>query len=62
MVAVDSGPDRTVYAGPVFTPYDFEMPASGRKTDAEWQQDIIQGRLPFRPACTAADLGPAENR
>jgi hypothetical protein len=62
VVAVDSGPDRTLYAGPVFSQYEFEMPASGRKTDAEWQQVIVQGRLPSRPAWTAAYLGPAENR
>lgn len=37
IMAVDNGPDRMVYAGPVFSHYEFEMPLGTRLTDEEWQ-------------------------
>jgi hypothetical protein len=49
LVAVDSGPDRMVYAGPVLSHYEFEVPGIARRADSEWRKEITQGRLPPRP-------------
>lgn len=39
MVAINNGPDRCVYAGPVFSHYEFELlGAPQRMTDPEWKQ------------------------
>ncbi|MFO0964519.1 MAG: DUF3160 domain-containing protein [Gemmataceae bacterium] len=38
LVAVDSGKDRMVYAGPVLSHYEFEMPGVTRKADSEWKK------------------------
>ena len=35
MIAVDNGPDRMVYAGPVLSHYEFEMPGTTRMSDAD---------------------------
>ncbi|MDF7798879.1 DUF3160 domain-containing protein [Pontiellaceae bacterium B1224] len=37
IMAVDNGPDRRVYCGPVFSYYEFEMPNGKRMTDSEWR-------------------------
>jgi hypothetical protein len=58
LVAVDSGPDRVVYAGPVFSHWEFEAPGAGRKSDSEWREDIREGKLPPRPAWTKGYLVP----
>jgi hypothetical protein len=52
MIAVDNGSDKMVYAGPVLSHYEFEMPGVSRKSDEEWQEDIEAGNLPPRPDWT----------
>ena len=61
MVAIDSGPDRMVYAGPVLSHHQFEMPGVERKSDAEWRQDARAGRLPPRPEWTRSYLVAGTN-
>jgi hypothetical protein len=58
LVAVDNGADRMVYAGPVLSHYEFEMPAGVRKTDTEWKDDVKSGRLPPHPEWTQPFLVP----
>ncbi len=56
MIAVDNGEDKMVYAGPVLSHYEFEMPRVSRKSDSEWQEDIKNGKLPPRPDWTRSYL------
>ena len=62
MIAVDNGQDKMVYAGPVLSHYEFEMPGVSRKSDSEWQQDISNGNHPSRPDWTKSYLVPGKNR
>lgn len=62
MIAVDNGQDKMVYAGPVLSHYEFEMPGVTRKSDSEWQRDIEKGSLPPRPDWTKSYLVPLENK
>ena len=57
-VAVDSGEDRMVYAGPVLSHYEFEMPGVTRKSDSEWGEDLQRGWRPPRPEWTRGYLVP----
>jgi len=61
MIAVDNGKDRMVYAGPVLSHYEFEMPGVTRKSDSEWREDINKGKLPARTPWTKSYLVPGEN-
>jgi Protein of unknown function (DUF3160) len=61
VVAIDNGKDRVVYAGPVLSHYEFEMPGVTRKSDSEWRKDIIEGKLPPRPSWTRSYLVPGKN-
>ena len=56
MVAVDCGSDRMVYAGPVLSHFEFEMPASVRKSDSEWKTELKQGEHPAHPDWTGSYL------
>lgn len=56
MIAVDNGEDKMVYAGPVLSHYEFEMPGVSRKSDSEWQEDINNGNVPPRPDWTKSYL------
>jgi len=58
VVAVDNGADRMVYAGPVLSHYEFEMPVDVRKTDTEWKKDIQNGKAPPHPEWTKSFLVP----
>jgi hypothetical protein len=62
LIAVDSGEDHMVYAGPVLSHYEFEMPAVVRKSDAEWRQNIRDDKLPPRPEWTRSYLVPGESK
>jgi hypothetical protein len=62
MLAVDNGEDKMVYAGPVLSHYEFEMPGVSRKSDDEWQQDVEAGNLPPRPDWTNSYLVSGKNR
>lgn len=35
-IAIDNGPDRAIYAGPLLSHYEFEMPAGTHLTDEQW--------------------------
>jgi hypothetical protein len=61
IVAIDNGKDRMVYAGPVLSHYEFEMPGVARKADSEWRQDLAAGRLPQRPEWTRGYLVTGAN-
>ena len=39
LMAVDNGPDRMVYAGPVLSHYEFEVPGVNRLSDTNWQSN-----------------------
>lgn len=58
VVAVDNGADRMVYAGPVLSHYEFEMPVDVRKTDTEWKMDIQNGKASPHPEWTKSFLVP----
>jgi hypothetical protein len=60
LLAVDNGPDRMVYAGPVLSHFELEMPGVTRKSDSEWRQDLQSGRRPPRPAWTGEYLVPGK--
>jgi hypothetical protein len=60
-LAVDNGKDRMVYAGPVLSHYEFELPGVARKSDSEWRNDLRTGRQPSRPDWTRAYLVPGRN-
>lgn len=62
MLAVDNGSDKMVYAGPVLSHYEFEMPGVSRKSDSDWQEDFINDNLPPRPDWTNSYLVPGKNR
>jgi Protein of unknown function (DUF3160) len=62
VVAIDSGKDRIVYAGPVLSHYELEMPGVSRKSDAEWRKDLKGRRAPPRPAWTRGYLVPGVNQ
>jgi hypothetical protein len=51
-----------VYAGPVLSHYEFEMPGVSRKSDSEWQQDFEKERLPPRPDWTKSYLVSLDNK
>jgi len=61
LVAFDNGKDRTVYAGPLLSHYEFEMPGVTRKSDSEWKKQLIQGKAPPRPTWTKDYLVPGVN-
>jgi hypothetical protein len=58
MIAVENGPDRMVFTGPVLSHYEFEMEGIQRKTDAEWKADVKSGSLPPHPEWTRGYLVP----
>jgi hypothetical protein len=58
LIAVESGKDRMVYAGPVLSHYEVEMPRVQRKSDSEWQADLRADRAPPPPGWTRTYLVP----
>jgi hypothetical protein len=56
MVAVDNGPDRMVYAGPVFSHYELEAPGVNRMTDEAWKATLTTGVKPVSPDWTRSFL------
>jgi len=57
LIAVDNGPDRLVYAGPVMSHYEFLVPGPNLKrlTDSDWS---AMSPRPARPDWTQAYLVP----
>ncbi len=56
MIAVDNGPDRMVFAGPVFSHYEFTTPVGTRLTDEAWKQSVDAGTTPAPPPWTRSYL------
>jgi hypothetical protein len=61
VIAIDNGKDRMVYAGPLLSHYEFEMPGMTRKADSEWRKEVNEGKLPPRPEWTKGYLVPGQN-
>jgi hypothetical protein len=59
MIGIDSGKDRMVFAGPVLSHYEFDMPGISRKSDSEWVRDVVTGKKPARPDWTQGYLVPS---
>jgi hypothetical protein len=57
-IAVDNGPDRMVYAGPVLSHYEFELWSGTRLTVADWKARILAGVKPPPPEWTKSYLVP----
>ena len=59
LIAIDNGPDRMVYAGPVFSHYEFEEPTATRLTDDQWKTMLTNGQKPPSPDWTQSYLVPS---
>src|SRR5262249_19776192 len=62
VIAVDNGKDKMLYAGPVLSHYEFEMPGVTRKSDSEWRKEVGDSRTPPRPEWTKGYLVPGKNK
>ncbi|AFZ18469.1 DUF3160 domain-containing protein [Allocoleopsis franciscana] len=60
MIAVDNGENKMVYAGPVLSHYEFEMPGVSRLSDSEWLNNLKIAKVPPRPNWTNSYLAPKE--
>lgn len=58
LMAVDNGPDRVVYAGPVLSHYEFEVPGVNRLSDTNWQSNLNATPSPTPPDWTRSYLVP----
>jgi hypothetical protein len=57
-LVVGSTGERRMYAGPVFSYYEFETRFPDRKTDNQWQEDLNNGLVPNPPSWTSTFLAP----
>jgi hypothetical protein len=59
LIAVDNGPDRMIYAGPLLSHYEFLVPGPElqRLSDEEWKSRVPTN-LPPRPEWTSSYLVP----
>ena len=62
VIAVDNEKDRAVYAGPLYSYYEFRQPVKDRLTDQQWQQMIVTGKAPARPNWVEVFQAPAKER
>lgn len=60
VAAINSGADRRVYVGPVYTYYEFRHPVSDRLTDESFGKMLQSAQPPPRPEWTAAFRTPAD--
>ena len=58
LIAVDNGPDRMIYAGPVLSHYEFELPGVTRMTDEQWKAQVLADQKPSPPEWTTSYLVP----
>jgi hypothetical protein len=61
LIAIDNGKDHMVYAGPVFSHYEFETPNAVRRTNGEWHEALRGGKQPARPEWTRGFVVPGVN-
>jgi hypothetical protein len=50
-----------VYAGPVFSHYEFDTPNAVRRTNGEWHDALRNGKQPPRPEWTSSFVVPGVN-
>jgi hypothetical protein len=62
VIAIDNGKDKMLYAGPVLSHYEFEMPGVTRKSDSEWRKDLSDSKMPPHPEWTKSYLVPGHNK
>lgn len=60
IAAINNGPDRMIYAGPVLSHYEFEEPTDKRLTDDEWKSMIRNDQLPPVPRWVEPYLVPGK--
>lgn len=58
LIAIDNGPDRMMYVGPVLSHYEFELPGVQRWSDADWKATVRAGQQPPVPVWTRSYLVP----
>lgn len=58
-IVVNDGAQSRMFAGPVFSHYEFERPFPVRMTDLEWQTAFRSGSVPPRPEWTRSYFVPA---
>ncbi len=61
LIAIDNGKDRMVYAGPVFSHYEFETPNAVRRTNGQWHEEMRSGKHAPRPDWTRGFVAPGIN-
>jgi hypothetical protein len=61
IIAIENGDDRIVYAGPVFSHYEFTTPAGVRLTNGEWQAQLREGKAPSREEAAGPYAVPGRN-
>jgi len=52
IISINSGPDRAVYVGPVFSHFEFSTKGVKRVSDAEWSKQVEVGDVPKRSKWT----------
>jgi hypothetical protein len=62
VIALDNDHDRRVYAGPLYSYYEFQQPVKDRLTDQAWQRKIAANELPERPSWVRGFQAPARQR
>ncbi len=58
LIAVDNGADHAIYAGPVFSHYEFEVPGVNRLSDPDWKTMLQSIQKPPAPEWTHSYLVP----
>jgi hypothetical protein len=61
IVAIENGPERVVYAGPVFSHYEFEASADVRLTNGDWQARLREGQASIADEWSASYRVPGAN-
>jgi uncharacterized protein DUF3160 len=59
MMAVDNGPDRMIFAGPVLSYYEFATASVTRLTDEQWKSQVLTN-LPPTPEWTPSFTVPGQ--
>lgn len=58
VIAIDNGSDRMLYAGPVLSHYEFEVPGLNRLSDSDWKTRLYSSLKPPSPDWTRSYLIP----
>lgn len=59
LIAIDNGSDRMMYAGPVMSHYEFELPGIQRWSNADWKATLRSGFKTPAPTWTRSYLVPS---